>query len=399
MKIDTILGKLWVMAGILLLNISSVFGQNTIMVTELVSPDAIVIFYVGDFNFTNASANPLIFKYRLSARTYPAKMKIVFGMTATVPSLNLNNEEIFFVETDSFKIVRPVIISNREIDESTSTITDVTGEDVTFNVIETRQLEGALQDKLVKSVTQSGKLPAGKYILFFKVTSSSADVDNNFEDKIIDITNPTTLDLVGPGGFLSEEFEIFTLFPIFQWESQGCEYAIRVSQYDPLIHSSVEEALNDISNLPFPDDGSYFAGDDGEGLESTTLQYPLSGAKQLEYGKTYVWSVKKTCITTAGEEERNSDIYAFKIANITGGGDDSGAGITGGVITDPVIAALQTIFGDVFEAIFSGDGELAGYTIVSNILLNDETATAGAVSDLAEKMLSGEVGPVQIEIQ
>ena len=399
MKIDTILGKLWVMAGILLLNISSVFGQNTIMVTELVSPDAIVIFYVGDFNFTNASANPLIFKYRLSARTYPAKMKIVFGMTATVPSLGLNNEEIFFVETDSFRIENPVIISNREIDESTSTITDVTGQTVNFNVIETRQLEGALQDDLVESVTQSGKLPAGKYILFFKVTSSSADVDNNFEDKIIDITNPTTLDLVGPGGFLSEEFEIFTLFPIFQWESQGCEYAIRVSQYDPLIHSSVEEALNDISNLPFPDDGSYFAGDDGEGLESTTLQYPLSGAKQLEYGKTYVWSVKKTCITTAGEEERNSDIYAFKIANITGGGDDSGAGITGGVITDPVIAALQTIFGDVFEAIFLGDGELAGYTIVSNILLNDETATAGAVSDLAEKMLSGEVGPVQIEIQ
>ena len=399
MKIDTILGKLWVMAGILLLNISSVFGQNTIMVTELVSPDAIVIFYAGDFNFTNASANPLIFKYRLSARTYPAKMKIVFGMTATVPSLGLNNEEIFFVETDSFKIENPVIISNREIDESTSTITDVTGQTVNFNVIETRQLEGALQDDLVESVTQSGKLPAGKYILFFKVTSSSADVDNNFEDKIIDITNPTTLDLVGPGGFLSEEFEIFTLFPIFQWESQGCEYAIRVSQYDPLIHSSVEEALNDISNLPFPDDGSYFAGDDGEGLESTTLQYPLSGAKQLEYGKTYVWSVKKTCITTAGEEERNSDIYAFRIANITGGGDDSGAGITGGVINDPVIAALQTIFGDVFEAIFSGDGELAGYTIVSNILLNDETATAGAVSDLAEKMLSGEVGPVQIEIQ
>ena len=399
MKIDTIFGKLWVMVGILILSISSVSGQNTIRVTELVSPDAIVIFYVGDFNFTNAAANPLIFKYRLSADVYPVKMKIIFGMTATVPSLGLNNDEIFFAETDSFEIFNPVIISNREIDENTSAITDITGESVSFDVIETRQLEGDLQDELIETVTQSGKLPAGKYILFFKVSSNSADVDNDFEDKIIDITNPTTLDLVGPGGYLSDEVEIFTLFPIFQWESQGCEYSIRVSEYDPAVHSSVEEALNDLSNLPFPDDGTYFAGDDGDGLESTTLQYPLSGAKQLEYGKTYVWSVKKTCVTTAGDEELNSDIYAFKIADITGEGDDSGAGITGGVITDPVLAALQSILGDAFYGLFSGDGELAGYTTVAGILLNGETATAEAVSDLAEKLVSGEVGTVRIEIQ
>ena len=399
MNIDTIFGKILVMVGISALSISSVSGQNTIRVDELVSPDAIVIFYVGDFDFTNASANPLIFRYRLSADVYPVKMKITFGMTATVPTLDLNNEEIFFAETDFFEINNQIIISNRELDENTTTIKDIDGEDVTFDVIETRVLEGDLLDELVTAVTQSGKLPAGKYILFFKVSSNSATVVNDFEDKIIEITNPTTLDLVGPGGFLADEIEIFTLFPIFQWESQGCEYSIRVSEYDPAVHSSVEEALNDVSNLPFPDDGSYYAGDDDEGLKSTTLQYPLSGAKSLEYGKKYVWSVKKTCVTTAGEEERNSDIFAFKIANITGEGDDSGGGVTGGVITDPVLAALQSILGDAFDNLFAVDGELAGYTTVAGIILNGETASAGAVSDLAEKMLSGEIGAVQIEIQ
>lgn len=399
MKIDTIFGKMWVMVGILAVSISSVSGQNTIRVSELVSPDAIVIFYIGDFDFTNAAANPLIFKYRLSADVYPVKMKITFGMTATVPSLGLNNEEIFFAETDFFEIENQIIISNRELDENTTSITDITGESVKFNVIDTRVLEGDLQDELVKAVTQSGKLPAGKYILFFRVSSNSADVDNEFEDKIIEITNPTTLDLVGPGGFFADGIEIFTLFPIFQWESQGCEYSIRVSEYDPEVHNSVEEALNDVSNLPFPDDGAYYAGDDGEGLASTTLQYPLSGAKQLEYGKTYVWSVKKTCITTAGEEERNSDIYAFKIADITGEGDESGGDITTGVITDPVLAALQSILGDAFESLFAVEGELAGYTTVAGVLLNGATASAEAVSDLAEKMLSGEIEAVQIEIQ
>lgn len=399
MNIDTIFGKILVMVGILALSISSVSGQNTIRVDELVSPDAIVIFYVGDFDFTNAAANPLIFRYRLSADVYPVKMKITFGMTATVPTLGLNNEEIFFAETDFFEIENQIIISNRELDENTTTIKDIEGIDVTFDVIETRVLEGDLLDDLQDVVLKSGKLPAGKYILFFKVSSNSADVDNPFEDKIIEITNPTTLDLVGPGGFLADGIEIFTLFPIFQWESQGCEYAIRVSEYDPEVHTSVEEALNEVSNLPFPDDGSYYAGDDGDGLESTTLQYPLSGAKQLEYGKTYVWSVKKTCITTAGEEERNSDIFVFKIANITGEGDDSGGGVTSGVITDPVLAALQSILGDAFESLFAFDGELAGYTTVAGVILNGETASADAVSELAEKMLSGEIGAVQIEIQ
>ena len=399
MNVDTIFGKILVMVGILALSISSVSGQNTIRVDELVSPDAIVIFYVGDFDFTNAAANPLIFRYRLSADVYPVKMKITFGMTATVPTLGLNNEEIFFAETEFFEIENQIIISNRELDENTTAIKDIDGKDVTFDVIETRVLEGDLLDELQDAVLKSGKLPAGKYILFFKVSSNSADVDNPFEDKIIEITNPTTLDLVGPGGFLADGIEIFTLLPIFQWESQGCEYAIRVSEYDPEVHTSVEEALNEVSNLPFPDDGSYYAGDDGDGLESTTLQYPLSGAKQLEYGKTYVWSVKKTCITTAGEEERNSDIFVFKIANITGEGDDSGGGVTSGVITDPVLAALQSILGDAFESLFAFDGELAGYTTVAGVILNGETASADAVSELAEKMLSGEIGAVQIEIQ
>ena len=387
MNIDTIFGKILVMVGILALSISSVSGQNTIRVDELVSPDAIVIFYVGDFDFTNAAANPLIFRYRLSADVYPVKMKITFGMTATVPTLGLNNEEIFFAETDFFEIENQIIISNRELDENTTTIKDIEGIDVTFDVIETRVLEGDLLDDLQDVVLKSGKLPAGKYILFFKVSSNSADVDNPFEDKIIEITNPTTLDLVGPGGFLADGIEIFTLFPIFQWESQGCEYSIRVSEYDPAVHSSVEEALNDVSNLPFPDDGSYYAGDDGEGLESTTLQYPLSGAKQLEYGKTYVWSVKKTCITTAGEEERNSDIFVFKIPDQEE------------TIIDPCLSALQTILGDVFESLFAVDGELAGYTRCTNIVLNGATASLQAVIDLAGKKLSGEVTAIQVEIE
>ena len=117
----------------------------------------------------------------------------------------------------------------------------------------------------------------------------------------------------------------------------------------------------------------------------------------MEYGKTYVWSIKKVCVTTAGDEEINSSIFAFKIPDLSGG--DDGTEGTGGVITDPVISALQSLLGELFDALFTGDGELAGYTIVASILLNGETATSEAVSELAEKVLSGEVTAIQFEIE
>ena len=69
------------------------------------------------------------------------------------------------------------------------------------------------------------------------------------------------------------------------------------------------------------------------------------------------------------------------------------------MITDPVISSLQTLLGDVIDALFTGDGELAGYTEVANILLNGETATAEVLRELAERYLSGEVTAIQFEIQ
>ena len=413
MKIDTKVVKILTITLFTFLSFAGVAAQTShplqVEVLEIISPDDIVIFYVGDFNFIDASIDPIIFQYRISEiRGNPVEVDMEFKMTATVPSLGLNNEILYHVRTLPGEPLKwdghPLTITNRIIDENTRNrgfINDDLGHRVNFGTETLAQISDANQKELQDAVLKAGKLPAGKYTFFLNISSrnDSTEVLSYEKTKIIDITNPTTLDLVGPGGFLSDQVEIFTLFPIFQWESQGCEYSIRVSQYDPAVHSSVEEALNDISNLPFPDDGSYFAGDDGEGLQSTTLQFPLSGAKQLEYGKTYVWSVKKACITTAGRDERNSDIYAFKIADITGEGDDTGVGIAGGVITDPVLSALQSILGDLFEGLFSGDGELAGYTTVAGILLNGETATAEAVGDLAEKKLSGEVGAIQIEIQ
>ena len=49
-----------------------------------------------------------------------------------------------------------------------------------------------------------------------------------------------------------------------------------------------------------------------------SFQYPFSGAYPLEEGNVYVWQVKKTMPTTAGEQELLSSIFSFKIGVSTG---------------------------------------------------------------------------------
>ena len=66
---------------------------------------------------------------------------------------------------------------------------------------------------------------------------------------------------------------------------------------------------------------------------------------------------------------------------------------------EPAILALKSLLGDAFDALCTGEGELAGYNKVVSVLFNGEAATANAVSDIAGKKLSGEITQISIEIE
>ena len=225
------------------------------------------------------------------------------------------------------------------------------------------------------------------YVFDFSIQSLTADVVN-VGQRIITISNPTSPGLISPGGDVSEGMIISTQLPFFEWDFQGCEYFIRISEYDAALHSSPEEGLNDLSSLPFPDDGGYYPSPEeaGNGLKSGTLLYPLEGAKPLEPGKTYAWAVKKMCRTTGGYEPMFSTIFTFTLQSEV-------------TAVDPAILALKSLLGDAFDALFTGEGELAGYNKVVSVLLNGEAATASAVSDVAGMRLSGEITQMSIEIE
>jgi len=368
------------------------------------------IFYLSDFDFNDGRNNFDIFSYTLlNSEPLDVRIKIEFEMIADVPALGLDNKVIFRVLTTpfTFKGNSSITITTKDIDLNMDRIyyddgTPLTGIDVEESEYISEDEFASIQ----QVVFASGRLPAGTYSFFFKILNEEgAEIIS--DDEILAISNPTSLELIAPGGAFEDQIQIQTLYPIFQWESAEfmwnedlfpqCGYWIRICEYDPAKHSSVEEALNDDSNLPFPDNGGYYRIPPEIVLQlkttslntaPTTFQYPLSGAKPLEQGKYYVWQVKKVYPTTSGPETVESEIFVFKVFSAEREGE-----------TNIYLQLLEQIIGtDTYENLFSG--ELNGFLPTGVILLNDtQQLTQDQLQDIANGFLMGNYTIQNIRIE
>ena len=129
------------------------------------------------------------------------------------------------------------------------------------------------------------------------------------------VESPSGINLESPGGALADtSFNVvYTSYPVFNWSKgscRNCETYIRVAEFKVGYHSSTEEAIRDERMLPFNQSDLWMRLDD-----VSTYQYPISGARNLEYGKIYVWQIKTRRPTTSGMKDEVSSIYSFKIAN------------------------------------------------------------------------------------
>jgi hypothetical protein len=203
----------------------------------------------------------------------------------------------------------------------------------------------------------------------------------------VSVSSPRLLNLLNPGSNAtsgSAYSAIYTRYPLFQWESDpcgSCNYAIRLAEYIPGYHNSPQQALQDESSLPFPDDGQYFP----LGNNITMLNYgPSIGGKELEFGHHYVWQVKKTFSTTGGSEESLSEIFGFAVVDPTSGtGGD-------GLPTGPVAQALRDIVGESqFNTWFGNNGLLNGYFPTGNIQHNGGGISSGELDNIRAGFLNG----------
>ena len=113
-----------------------------------------------------------------------------------------------------------------------------------------------------------------------------------------------------------------------------------------------------------------------------SFQYPFSGAYPLEEGKVYVWQVRKTAPTTAGEQDMISSIYSFKIGV-------SGQVETTGSNTNALLMALQQALGDdQFNALFGQGNELQGFVPTGQLEINGVNVDEAGVNYLLNQILS-----------
>jgi len=331
-------------------------------------------FFVSDLNYTDFSKQPFIFRYRIReedpARLYPSDLSFTLTFRANIPRYGIN-QEIFHVKVVaaaedlaqfSNQTGFEMEIDNQKLSTDSFVIYTNKGEDITFICEESRFSDdfGEIQN----AIFQTGALPDGQYIFDLQIT---ADEETTTASKSILIENPTTIELIAPGAELQYHEEVATKYPIFQWNSMGCnQYGIRICEYDPTLHVSAEDALDDESILPFPDDGGYY--DVGAAV---SFQFPLTSARDLGVGKTYVWRVQKVCTTssTRGFDEVQSNIFAFTVRDVA-------AGSEGGASPeqyDPILNAVKELIGEGrFEEYFSHNGALNGYAPTGTIISNGE---------------------------
>ena len=196
------------------------------------------------------------------------------------------------VETlQPLQLTDPIFISNMDLNMSTTALYDVSGNRLELNLDISEQMDMTDAEQMMSAIVQTGQLPNGIYT--FRVTATAANGEQISREDILNISNPTLLQLISPGGILADTTinEVYTSYPVFQWESDpcnykdpssgesGCEYFIRVAEFRSDEHSSVDQAIESVTRLPLDQS----LGFQRIGYGFTTFQYPTDGG-DLEPG-------------------------------------------------------------------------------------------------------------------
>ena len=347
-------------------------------------------YYMSNFDVSTGESDVPFFRYRIYSDTYPVYTKIWFRASVLSPALDFDSRTTLTeIESSIFQMKADIILDNRNFSANTSNLLDEANPPnvvpITNRTIES--INPSEFEYLISAVMTTGQLADGEYRFELKVfsgTSSSNVVLTDQDSKTIIVESTTGVNLESPGGMLADtSFNmVYTTYPVFNWNKgncRNCETYIRVAEFKVGYHSSLEEALRDERMVPFNQSENWL-----QLMDVSTYQYPTSDARPLEYGKTYVWQIKTGVPTTSGREEEVSDIYAFKIANPSESAMPSQESMA--------IQQLREALGeDQFNALFGGDGPLAGFMPTGDALLNNKSIDETTLQYIYNRLLKKEI--------
>ena len=355
-------------------------------------------YYVSSFDPQTGASDFQLFRYTLSSDSYPVWIKVTFRATMLSPALGINTETtILDLYTSPFLVENDIILDNRALSTTTTELRDVTGGSINLSVYIQDVIDVADLNAMLSSIMTTGRLTDGNYTFQFGVASGSTEAACEsespiFETKTVTVESPNAINLEYPGGSLSDtsSTEIFTNYPLLVWSSSGCDACVsfvRVAEFNPNVHSSMDEAIQDERRLPFDQAQEW----ENIGIVNS-YQYPLSGALPLEYGKVYVWQVRHELITTAGSDELLSPIYAFRI-------HDVGSSTTT-TSYHPIVQILQQVLSeDQFNSLFGPSAVLDEFSPSGTYRINGDSDDLSATISLLNQITNGTASITNVEVQ
>lgn len=353
--------------------------------------DHLIGFYLNSIDVNTGDSSIEYFRYRIRQENIEnTNLKAYYSLVINSPDLNLSNFELMsgIISISNIEIPQ-LVFSNLDIN---FTSTGVPGADF---VLEESNLASFSDLEAIQSIIlSSGKIPNGTYIL--NVTLKCSDDDNIIYDSInktIEAFEPTFLDLISPGGDIQDTLSntILTTNPLFIWNSDycsQCDYGIRVCNYNPLLHSSISDAINDNSMLPSNQNLDFYPLPNNQ-----SFSYPTNDAFDLVPGELYVWQIQRSYQTTLGTQQNKSPIFVFKIYSIDDAIEESSS-------NDIYADLLEELLGYQYEQLFGDNGELKGFSVKgSTILINNETVPITVLYDIINQINNGQLEIIEIEVE
>jgi len=375
---------------------------NSFKIEENYFADNLIGFYLNSIDVNTGDSSIEYFLYKIVNNTYNSpypdqiinSLKAEYKLSVNSPELGLYGAEIISGIVNITDMSVPFLqFSNLDLNYES---TGVSG--AVF------QLEGSIgdhiqlsEDELIniqQQILQSGKLPNGNYI--FTVSLKSATDDSCIYDSItktIEAYEPTFLDLISPGGSVQDTLSntILSTNPLFTWNADycsQCDYGIRVCKYNPSLHSSLSDAINDNSMLPSNQSFDFYPVSSNQ-----SFSYPMSDAFDLIPGDLYVWQIQQSYETTLGIQENKSPIFVFKIYSIDNEIEDNPS-------NDLYSDLLTQLLGYQYEQLFGNNGELKDFTIKgSTILLNNEAVPISVLYDIVNQLNNGNLEIIEVEVE
>ena len=328
------------------------------------------------FDGSNSSSQPLIYKYDINTDCPENLTHWGFDYKIYAPEIGFTSFETFYSGKVEINDEFPVkYFTNLDISSGSGPIIK----------------NNPQAETLISYISQSGKLPNGKYLFQFTLLNNSEILYT--VPTIIDIETPVTIELLSPGGELSEISNTYTYstIPLFIWYSEfcsQCEYGIRVSEYDQEKHGSLEDALTGWSLVPMDQSEDYF----NLGWNANSFQYPSGGHIDLEVGKYYTWQIRRSFDTTVDIQYDYSPIYVFEVRAPDKLQLD---------YSNPYLAVIESIIGEEqFYLWFSPGGELERFTPSGEaIWINNEEIHIDGLYSILSDLNQGKISIENIRIK